>query len=77
MSSNDKEDNYGVKFAKLTRADEETLKKVNSKKIITLAGENIAYSNIYDNIVEFNEKNEEYRIQSTATIRIDFITSNL
>lgn len=61
--SNDEKDNYGVKFAKLTRADEETLKKVNSKKIITLAGENIAYSNIYDNIVEFNEKNEEYRIQ--------------
>lgn len=61
--SNDEKDNYGVKFAKLTRADEETLKKVNSKKIITLAGENIVYSNIYDNIVEFNEKNEEYRIQ--------------
>lgn len=58
-----KEDDYSLKFARLTRADEETLKKVNSKKIITLAGENIAYSNIYDDIMNFNAESQEYRIQ--------------
>ncbi len=48
---------------KLQRVDEETLKNINNKTIITLAGENLQYSTIYDEIKSFNKESTEYRIQ--------------
>lgn len=48
----------------LNRADEETLKKIQNKKIITVAGMDISYYNgLQSSIVDFNKTNDEYRIQ--------------
>jgi len=48
---------------KLKRADDATLKKIQNKKIITVAGVDIGYSNFREKVVDFNRNSDEYRIQ--------------
>lgn len=48
----------------LKRADEETLKKIQNKEIITVAGVNLSYNSTLKNkVVDFNKNSDEYRIQ--------------
>lgn len=47
----------------LSRADEETLKKIQNKKIITVAGVDLSYTSVFSSILDFNKTSEEYRIQ--------------
>ncbi len=49
---------------RLRRADEETLKKIQNKKLITVAGLDLGYDNSFrEKIVDFNRNSDEYRIQ--------------
>jgi len=47
----------------LDRVDEETLKKVQSRQIITVAGVDVMYSGLADEITEFNKNSDKYRLQ--------------
>ena len=47
----------------LDRVDEETLKKIQSRQIITVAGVDVMYSGLADEITEFNKKSDKYRLQ--------------
>ncbi len=52
----------GPSIYKFSKADEERLKQINSKKIITLAGTRITNSETGYMIKNFNRTNDEYRI---------------
>ncbi len=47
----------------LDRVDDETLKLIQNKKIITVAGVNITYGGIKDAVIKFNKENDKYRMQ--------------
>jgi len=48
----------------LKRADDETLKKIQNKKIITVAGVDVGYNDKFkEKIVEFNRNSDEFRMQ--------------
>ncbi|MDO5559049.1 MAG: extracellular solute-binding protein [Oscillospiraceae bacterium] len=49
----------------LNRVDEETLKQIQSRQIITAAGIDITYGSVIDTITKFNKENPDYRIQIT------------
>ena len=63
-SSNGDEEYCTFITYKFDKADEERLKQINSRKIITLAGTDITNSQTGYKIKEFNRTNEEYRIQA-------------
>lgn len=52
---------YQVYFLK--RADEETLKKIQNKTIVTVAGVDLSYGSIREKVVDFNRNSDEYRVQ--------------
>lgn len=52
-----------MKISVLDRADEETLKKIQNKQIVTVAGLGVTYGDVFDSILEFNKNSNEYRIQ--------------
>lgn len=56
-------DNGDYTINKLKRADEETLKAVQNKKIITIACYGLYDSEMYERISEFNKSNDTYRIK--------------
>lgn len=53
---------FGVDFRHiLKRADEETLKKVQSKEVLTMSGINVSW--LIDKVSDYNKKNDKYKIR--------------
>jgi hypothetical protein len=48
----------------LKRADDETLKKIQNKKLVTIAGVGVGYNSTFkEKVVDFNKNSNEYRLQ--------------
>ena len=48
----------------LKRADDETLKKIQNKKLVTIAGVGVGYNSAFkEKVVDFNRNSNEYRLQ--------------